>query len=492
MQLHDLVEGELAYRQSTALGSLLLAFDCDVIFQYLMPGTAKTGNDTALEPARLVDAVLESETFQFTLFPAALTELSEVLRMLSNMPVSVSLQTPEQSTSGDAVEQLSGLMVRARAATFGARRAAKLLRAKNLVDARDAFHNPHLLDPDPEFVDECFRQLRGSRGEARSRASYIDSINLGVLANVARARLPISYVTVSPIVRRTFTEVATNVRLDAPPRALLTPRFALLRLALARASAGQIDTLLNNMRLVDHAIAEYKAHLTEHGATTLADVPLSGLLTAEQRLSAAIHQLIDLHVAVAEAWSPLVESMPREVDVGSLRLLVQDALDEARRELQSVARSMRDILAHASDVIAPLTKAAPHTQEQSLAQRAASRDPSDIYVVHNGGMVDKRIIYQHAGGDINAVIDSYNTAVTAADGTTANELRQLILAVEASSLNDEDKKLIISEALGVGGDVAREGKLTGRAKLAWAGIKAMIGSVPAAVTAWDALAKLWK
>ena len=199
--------------------------------------------------------------------------------------------------------------------------------------------------------------------------------------------------------------------------------------------------------------------------------------------------------------SDLARTMPEEIDLHALAQRFIDLVAILKGEVSSLLDNSRDLYVRGLrllDLVSP--QSARVGGPRALLEAAAETPRSKLYVgtlvyVAKGGTMEYKPIHQHAGRDVNAVIESYKQNTIAAggsvDSTIEEQLRKFLEAVSESTLPDNDKKAVFEGTVNVSREVVKTGHLTGSAKLLWSGIKEVVTVLPKAVTAWEVLQRLW-
>lgn len=499
-RVQALVESEYRFREVVVDSApLVIALDTHVVFDYLFPFPESTTQRAGmLDNARCVAALLEENAPHFTLLPASVTELFDVLpRALAYVePLHWMSRTPPPEGTGEdksAFEELTRSWTALTARTFVLRRARRVLSSSRYVDAFDLLHCPELASHDSTTTDRYYKHLfriRESRGHSgQARAAFVDATNLAIMERAIVARLPLTFVTGSA--SRTVFDLVTRDSLGpASATAVLSPRLALFRLGLARASQEEIASIAAELANVEETITSYQALLVDEGADTLAGISLLRLDHAEQVLADVVRSLADLHVAVEQAWEPPSETMPDTLDLGMMSRRVREARDEARKEIERLVALASTVTKNASVLYEQLLSSTEHSHHAPSRRVLEQAVVNNLYLVESGAVFGSGNISVAGNGNVVAGRDIDRAAE---NGQTILEALATLTAVtERSALDAKAKQDVLAKLSSVQRDLHQHGKLATRTKMAWSAVKEVLSSVPAAVSAWEAVAKLLK
>lgn len=478
-----ILSSEQHYRRSVVdTAPQVLALDFDVIYDYLFLGYSEIVNrEHALDASRCVAAILEHDTCKFTLLPPSVTEMLDVLpRMLELLPrfhFSSATVSNKHEDSQETYDHLIQGWSHAAARTFVSRRATRFLQSTRYVDAADLFHAPDLIDRDHDSVGKYADHLNRIHPRHRSVSALIDAMNLSIVERAVTARLPLTFVTQTSSIRAAFdllTQESFGVSLSTA--AVLSPRLALFRLALARASLSEIEDISTELSAVQETIAAYDAALANGVAGAEGVIDPSRLDIAEERLAGLLTSLTNLHVAVDKAWLPPQETIPENIDLGRLSKLARDAIDEARKEIERFVAAA-DAVAKRAAALQQQLLPDFHSQRPLLPPSGAQL-AGNIYLINAAGTSSAQRLHDQPSG--------YNTR------NVFEALGMLMAAIDQSPLDDSVRRQLLERVSTVAIDIKQSGKLLTHGKRAWAAVKELIGSIPSAVAAWEAVAKLLK
>lgn len=116
-----------------------------------------------------------------------------------------------------------------------------------------------------------------------------------------------------------------------------------------------------------------------------------------------------------------------------------------------------------------------------------------LYVLNEGSHMSEYNINQ-SGSNLTAIVDSYKSTQLIGGGFSTDveaQIKALLDSIISSQLPEAEKKEAVEATTAVVGGVKKDGKLAGNGKVLWSGIRETIKSIPAALSAWDALKKHW-
>lgn len=499
-RVQALVESEYRFRAVVVdAAPLVVALDTHVVFDYLFPFPESTTQRAGmLDSARCVAALLDEHAPRFTLLPASVTELFDVLPgALANLrPLRWMSRTAAPEGIGEdknEYEELARSWSAITARTFVLRRVRRVLASSRYVDAFDLLHAPELASHDSITTDRYYKhllRLRESRGGSRhARAAFVDATNLAIVERAIVARLPLTFVT-GPATRTVFDLVTRDSLGPASATAVLSPRMALFRFGLARASRSEIASVATELANVEETITSYETLLVREDVDSLSSISLLRLDHAEQVLADVVRSLADLDVAVEQAWEPPSETIPETVDLGMMSRRVREARDEARREIERLVALASKVTRNASALYEQLFAGTEFNQRAPSRQVLEQAVVNNLYLVEPGAVVGSGNV--SVVGDGNAVA-VHDVGRTAENGRTLLEALAALTAVTERSLLDAAAKHdALAKLSSVQGDLQQHGKLAARGKQAWAAVKEVLSSIPTAVAAWEAVAKLLK
>ncbi|ETX05643.1 MAG: hypothetical protein ETSY2_21745 [Candidatus Entotheonella gemina] len=501
--MHELISIERRYRQIfVAEQTLLFALDFDVVYDYLRLNPAINPlEDDKIERQRLVSALVEAEDIRFVLPSGSLNEFTYTLsRLLKGIWYRERSELREQLYNKSPHE----LIVQRRQVGIewqAIKLAQKLLRSQNCLNLEDIGSIGNFRDMESSFFQNCYAYLN-SRRPRTTVGNYNDSLNLVEVLHTVQNGIPLSLITGTRSVFEAFEAAWDSLCNDqSPPPVVLKANLGLFRLNLRRVTFGQLRELDEELYSIQGRLSDYIDTVANTTISQPAELPLQDISGIEERLLALSENLESLHTNLEQAWVPPIEEVPENLDLGRLAEAVITAREALLDEICTLLNNLQPLFGLAKRAMSQLSSESEAEHRLiSLLEAAHSDTQSKLYIeklvyVTQGGNMEDRSIRQNAGRDLTAVIDSFkgNTIKFSSAGHTelAEKLDTFLKTVEESSLPSDDKMVILSETSTVTQDVVQKGKLTARAKLLWGGIRNLVESVPEAVSAWEALTKMW-
>jgi len=512
--IRPLLEKEIFYRSSSENAQAqLCAVDFDIIYDFLNPD----GGESEISLSALTS--LEHE--KFTILPGSLHEygvycskFAPRIPFLNNIPDLLNflklelhpLNLPDLKTQKELRRLMILFIQQAELGIVALKNSLNVFKSDNFLDLADLDLNPSIFVAKDSYFYEAFKFLQTQRRErSRLLPNHNDSINLAILINACENSVFIPLLTKSSYVKLAYSYCIDKIDEQFKYQAsdlVISPKIALFRMGLRQASQKQLQDLSGVLLQAQISLSSYVAEIGKESIlpSTVIDL-MNRTIDGIREIEDLVQQLDNVFVKLNSLWGRPASELPPEIDIDKLATIVLDSLHSLKKQLCYTMSSAQRFFLGAESFVKSISQRFTPAQRLLPVLNAVSSDSNIslyaeklIYVAQGAEMTDKSI-YQYAGRDLNATIESFknNTLVNidSQNDELLKNLSEFLEAVANSSISNEEKTSVLNEASNVANNVKIEGKLKGRAKILWYGVKEVINTIPKALDAWEKITAFW-
>jgi len=471
-----------------------LAPNSDVIVRYLQDTFEGRFSKAAIE------ALLCSPAVKTVILPEVFLELQRHAEYVAWKPFYREMDRPDRHESSEKI--LSDLKRRVSLQYSQLSNASTVLQRLNLFLSSRAVRDDSWTDLTKNGLSsseedntailkalECQHAVQPWDQLRRLRNDYLNSMKLSSILAASRNGIHCGFVTDSPRIHRGFNFFSGQRRLDSQ-ELVIDSFFAVVAISLANSDEAEVEKLAR----VSSALVENMRHCRmDHGLHEFAQDGLEHFL----ELAFELAQVSSL---LHRSWTPPIAGLPAELDLKQVAEAALTRSEELTRLLQESARLFRRpglVLQQEY----PNVLSEPINQlslNQSFLREIVSSDSPVVIerlIVHleKGAHMTQYNITQ-TGSNLTAIVDSFKSSLTSDQSISVEvdkNLKALLDGVVSSKLPDDAKRQVVEATQSVVEDVKKNGHLSGTGQLLWNGLREAIKTVPTAVTAWEALRKLW-
>lgn len=314
--------------------------------------------------------------------------------------------------------------------------------------------------------------------------NMVDSQNLAAILSASRQGVRVPLVTESPLLLLGFERLRPLYL--AAEGLIIGPFAAVTLVSLLNASTDDIRRLRNS---ASELLARMEWPQTNY---------TTDLLVEFNELMQMIYRLAEIGSLINRTWLPPVCQLPEGLDLKSIAYFALMGVETLTKSLANMSKRFgfkpveRTISA---DVLERTSRNAKLNVEllKDIQRGDVGVIIQKLVILHQGAQMSEYNTNQ-TGNNLTAIVDSFKTTQLIGSGLS-NEvelhIKALLDGVLASHLPEEQKKDVVEAATTVVEGVKKDGRLAGKAKMLWNGLREIIQSVPAALEAWDALQKHW-